>query len=558
MKKKKFIFMGVMIALLGLGAKGINSVYPLMIQRIIDNLTLREPVLMLLVLLLAAGIIITICDVLGGWMSEMFAGHMKKNMRIGILKALYRKAPHDFYSVKTSDYVSLLNQNVDTVTEKYYMTGFTIFKCLVTMFVSVASLVYIDYKLMLVVIGVTLIPLINPLLWGRILDRKNSRLSEALKIMNGGIHEYLDGYMFARLYHLKDRFLGRASKASGTVLEAEKSIAGTAAVSGGVSGILGYAGYVLIIAYGACLIQKGEIGVGALFAAIQLADNIAPPMTAFSHLVNDMLSVRGMKKELWTLMDDDGKQKEGHRGIEFDGSSLKLEHVTVNIAGRNIVEDVNLTFEHGKKYMVIGPSGAGKSTLFKLLTQIYVPSEGKVLIGNAELCDIDVRDFYEHTGIVSQDGFILDDTLENNIFLWRDHAEKDKKAAEALMGLGDILINVPWESNCINGGYGLSGGEKQRIALVRMMWQPKEILLLDEPVSALDSVNRGLFDSWVKAQNATVLHISHDMNENAMRCYDCIIYMENGKVKMMGSYEQLSQNKTFMAFVCRERDTGDK
>lgn len=94
MKKKKFIFMGVMIALLGLGAKGINSVYPLMIQRIIDNLTLREPVLMLLVLLLAAGIIITICDVLGGWMSEMFAGHMKKNMRIGILKALYRKVPH--------------------------------------------------------------------------------------------------------------------------------------------------------------------------------------------------------------------------------------------------------------------------------------------------------------------------------------------------------------------------------------------------------------------------------------------------------------------------------
>lgn len=94
MKKKKFIFMGVMIALLGLGAKGINSVYPLMIQRIIDNLTLREPVLMLLVLLLAAGIIITTCDVLGGWMSEMFAGHMKKNMRIGILKALYRKAPH--------------------------------------------------------------------------------------------------------------------------------------------------------------------------------------------------------------------------------------------------------------------------------------------------------------------------------------------------------------------------------------------------------------------------------------------------------------------------------
>jgi ATP-binding cassette, subfamily B, bacterial len=542
MRKKIASLVGLLVAL-GILAKGSNSILPLVIQRIIDSLASGKIIIShWLLVVVAVSILIIISDVLGGYFAVKLSNLLKQNYRIKILSSLYHRKIGEFYKNSTAEYVSLLNNNIRLVVENYYITLLTIFKCSITLCVSIASLIYLDYRLMLVVILSTVLPLLNPLLFGKKLNQNNNELNKCLKNFNSSLTDFLGGYLFAKVNQFKNRILNHTVDAGMQVNRAEEKLARTNGLAGIFSGFLGYGGYVLIIGYGVSLVNRQIITIGALFAAIQIADNIAPPMTAFSHLINMVKSMKGMKVELDELANsvvDKTEKKQTLKKV----SNMKLVDANLTIDNRIILQNVNFKFEEGKKYMIVGRSGSGKSSLLKLLSGIYEPTEGNVFINDIPWEKINEDSFFQQVGIVEQESFILNDTLERNIFLNSNADKKAKDYVEGVLNLKTLFEHVSWDMNCVNGGYGLSGGEKQRIALVRMMIKGQHVLILDEPTSAMDNQTRREFEEWIlQQQNNMVINVSHHWELDLLKQYDAIVVMENGTIKRVGTPNEILED----------------
>lgn len=552
--KKRISCLAAVICLLGALSKGINVCFPLLTQHIIDSVLAQgSQIGILLVILCLASLGIVISDIGQTYVSQLFRNNCRQYYRKKIAGAVYQKTSEEFYSVNQSDYVSIFNHNIDAVIENYYMTAFTILKCCITLVGSIISLIYLDFRLMLVVMLVSVFPLVNPLLFGKKLNAKRICISESLKELNGELSDFLGGFLFAKSCHLKNVFIQKLVKSGENANSAELDYVKTSMESNLLSGLLGYGGYILTIVGGIVLIRGGHISIGALFAALQISDNIAPPITSFSHLVNQMLSVKGMKTELEQLAGDDKEESmtgRHIRGIE----NISLENVTIQTGETEILHKVSFSFEKGKKYVVVGPSGAGKSTLLKLLMQIYTPAEGSVKINGILAQQIEENDFFSNIGIMNQEPFFMNDSIENNIFLYHQSTEEDRLRVENFLNLGNLLQRVSWQMNCRNGAYRLSGGERQRIALARLAYQKKDVLLLDEPVSSLDVSNRRLFEEWVsELKDCIVIHVSHFVDPEVLKKYDEILFMENGEIRISGKYEELTEETVFREFIMKRK-----
>jgi subfamily B ATP-binding cassette protein MsbA len=219
------------------------------------------------------------------------------------------------------------------------------------------------------------------------------------------------------------------------------------------------------------------------------------------------------------------------KGIEFHNVSFEY------LAGVPVLSDINLTFDRGKVTAIIGGSGSGKSTLISLIPRFYDVKTGVIRIDGRDLCDLDVFSWRNHLGFISQETFIYNDTIRNNLLLARPEASGvDISQAVRLAHLDEFINGLEngLDTNVGDRGIKLSGGQKQRIAIARVFLKNPDILILDEATSSLDTISETLIQQSMDelSKNRTVIVIAHRLT--TVRNADKIIVLEDGRIVEQG------------------------
>ncbi len=268
-----------------------------------------------------------------------------------------------------------------------------------------------------------------------------------------------------------------------------------------------------------------------------------------TRMVNQLARLDGNAahlRQLDQLLDPADKQFRRLGGLPFQRlrRDIRFEQVSFRYPGRDgaVLHDVSFVIPCGSTLAIVGESGSGKSTLADLLTGLYEPTEGRILVDGQDLAQTDLNDWQRQLGIVSQDVIMLSGTIRQNIsFGLPPVNDQQLRAACEAAGAAGFIDDLPDGVDHAIGesGYQLSGGQRQRLALARAFLRDPSLLVLDEATSALDSRSElHVLQALARAQSGrTLLTIAHRLS--AVREADLILVMAAGRIVEQGRHDQL-------------------
>jgi subfamily B ATP-binding cassette protein MsbA len=224
--------------------------------------------------------------------------------------------------------------------------------------------------------------------------------------------------------------------------------------------------------------------------------------------------------------------------------------------GERVLKNISMKIPPNTIVGIVGESGAGKSTLTNLLTGILTPTEGAIYLGDLNYKDLDQLSLRRGIGYVTQETVIFNETIRNNITLWRDDAHEDKvRAAASKAHLTEFIANLPRGYDTVMGdaGINVSGGERQRISIARELFKDAEFLIFDEATSSLDSKTEREIQERIEELRGekTVVIIAHRLS--TVRNSDLIFVLKDGEIVEQGKYEMLyARGGEFTAMVNRQ------
>lgn len=283
---------------------------------------------------------------------------------------------------------------------------------------------------------------------------------------------------------------------------------------------------------------------------IYLIKNIFSFIQAIQNKFNSINAALPYLEVMLAYQDAAEQHKErpsGNKSFKFN-ESLKIKEITFAYpeTNYNILSGVSFSVQKGEIVGIIGPSGAGKTTLVDVLLRLLNPQRGIILADDVDVNSMDLNSWHKNVGYVSQDVFLLNDTIEANIrFYSNSISQDDIVAASKMANIYDFIQELPDKFSTQTGerGVKLSGGQKQRIALARALARKPQILILDEATSALDNESEALIQRSISdlKGKVTVLVVAHRLS--TVMNSDKIIVLDSGKIVETGTPQELIKNQ---------------
>ncbi len=439
--------------------------------------------------------------------------------------------PFKQYSQKSKEvYISNLINDVTSFENRFFLSLLN-FMIDISMFsLSLVILVVLDYKL---AIAMAAFALVLFLLF-RLFTKKTKALEMEISTTNEefttDMSNTFQGIEILKLNNIEDKFL---KKSIGTInrLEKRKYVANVfTEMQRDTIYILCFVvsvGIMIYLGYG----LQGTMGLGAAAMIFQLSSNMG------NYLVN-AFSLQNRIKASIGIYDKIAKPEESTVGIgtgtqEFQlNQQIEVSHVNFSFDQKPVIRDANFTIEKGKKYLIKGVSGAGKTTLMNLLAMIHDDFEGRITVDGVDYHDVSEKSFHEKVAFIYQDVFLFEDTIKNNITLYRDIPMEQVNYAVKICGLDSIIDDKKdgIEERLTENGKNLSGGQRQRLSIARAIAKNADILFVDEGTSSLnEDLGREIEKVFLELDN-TVIAISHRYYEGVTENYDYVIEMKNGEV----------------------------
>lgn len=274
---------------------------------------------------------------------------------------------------------------------------------------------------------------------------------------------------------------------------------------------------------------------------ISFMQSINTRLNSINEALPHLQTVLGFEKSA----EEHEEKNTGSLPFSFE-NQISVKNLSFSYGSEIILKDLNLIINRGEMVGLIGPSGAGKTTLVDILLRLLTPESGEILVDGKSINDINTNSWRKKVSYVSQDIFLLNDTIENNIRFYDDSiAQNDITESSKLANIYDFIINLPDGFNTIVGerGVRLSGGQRQRIILARALARKPEILILDEATSALDNESEVLIQKSIEnlKNRATVVVIAHRLS--TVMSSDRLLVLEDGKITEEGKPSELLKNK---------------
>ena len=291
---------------------------------------------------------------------------------------------------------------------------------------------------------------------------------------------------------------------------------------------------IIMLFTGLILFSLDKIDFSAFLIGVILLMSSYGPVIALSNLSSNLLQTLASGERVLSLLAEEPELKDVESAVDLkDVSRIDVENVSFAYGEEHILSDVSLSVKKGEILGIHGRSGSGKSTLLKLLMRFYDPKSGSIKINGETLPNINTHSLRDNMAYITQQTYIFNETIEENIRLARRDAtlEEIMEAAKKA-SIHDFILSLPegYQTKMTELGGNLSDGEKQRIGIARAFLHNAPIILLDEPTSNLDSLNEAMILKSllnVKAEKLIIL-VSH--RQSTMAICDQVIGIENGRM----------------------------
>ncbi len=304
----------------------------------------------------------------------------------------------------------------------------------------------------------------------------------------------------------------------------------------------------LCVTVGGIFVIRGRISLGQLGTFIQYANNIVWPMEILGWVTNTMAAAVASNKKINRILDEEPQilSPDGAVPMGRAKGRLTFENVGFSLQGRPILKNVSFSVEEGKTLGIMGMTGSGKTTVVNLAERFYDVDEGRILLDDVDIRNLDTESLRRNISVVMQDVFLFSDTIRENIRIGnRGYIDEERMTESAgRAGAAEFIDRLPDRYETVIGerGVGLSGGQKQRLSIARALAKQAPILILDDATSALDmETEHELWKEINRLEKTTKIIIAHRIS--TVRHADEIIVMENGRIAERGDHESLMAQK---------------
>ena len=449
---------------------------------------------------------------------------------------LTKKNISAFSGENSSTYVSALTNDIQTIEQGYLWNTFSMLESLLTFIGAMVLMIWYSPLLTLIAIGLSLLPLIASILTGNKVAVEEKKVSDRNEAYTSTLRDSLGGFSVIKSFKA-ERELAKAQcgKHKMRIL---------VQMFGSVAGITAQLG---VFIFGAYLALSGKgVTAGTTMIFVQLMNYVLSPIGTIPTCIAERKAAKALVEKIANALNANVRE-------ESESEHKELEHnITVKDLSfgyepeKQVLTNINCTFELGKKYAIVGASGSGKSTLLNLLMASYQNYDGKILYDDTELRDISSSNLYEIESIIQQNVFVFNATIQDNITMFRDFSEEQISEAIRLSGLSALIEEKGADYLCGENGSGLSGGEKQRISIARSLLKKSQVLLVDEATAALDAETAYQVSSAILGlKDVTSIVVTHSLDEGLLKQYDGIITLKNGSIVETGTFDELIAEKGY-------------
>ena len=573
-----------------LASTGLSLVSPLIVRDLIDRTIPAKDVQRLIWLslaLLAVPALKGIISVIQRRFNTDVGEGVIYDLRVALYDKLQRMSLRFFTHTRVGELMSRMNNDVIGAQSAISNTIVNIVTNIIQAIVVFAVMVTIEWRLTLISSAIMPFFILAARSMGNRLRDAAREQMEANAQMNAMMNETLNigGELLVKLFGQQKaesaRFVDRALKVKDLgvkravygsvffVIVGLLSAVGTALVYGfgGYQAIIGTFTVGTIVAFGSYLSQLYGALQGLANSPVEFSTSVVSFERVFE--IIDLPIEIDEKPGAMELKDTSGEIKFEHVYFNYDDSKHYLlnevrrygqeENVTAVLSGEvpglpepetkeltqareTALQDIDFTIKPGQLTALVGPSGAGKTTLTYLIPRLYDPNEGRILLDGHDLRDLSLASLSAQIGMVTQETYLFHDTIRTNLIYAKSNASpREIEAAARSANIHDFIAQLPEKYNTIVGerGYRLSGGEKQRIALARVILKDPRILVLDEATSSLDSESEALIQDALKRVMAgrTSIVIAHRLS--TILAADQILVINRGRIVERGVHDEL-------------------
>jgi ATP-binding cassette subfamily B protein len=544
---------------------------PLVYRQIIDvgiadkNTTVVLAWAAVLVLLALIGAAISLTQ---RWFSSRIGEGLIYDLRTQVFDHVQQQPVAFFTRTQTGSLVSRLNSDVIGAQQAFTSTLSNVVGSAATLTATLIAMLFLSWQITLM--ALVLFPLF--LLPARWLAPKLSAITRERYQVDAAMAQTMTerfnvaGALLVKLFGRPDEESSTFARRAGRVRDIGVTSTMYSTVVMVALTLVAALATALVYGLGGVFVVNGTLAIGTLVALTAYLNRLYGPITALSNVQVDVMTTLVSFERVFEVLDlepmiseaDDARPlPEGPTAVEFDQVSFRYPSAAeVSLAslesidadrlsteqGEMLLHDVSFRIEPGQMVALVGPSGAGKTTIASLVSRLYDATGGQVLLAGTDVRDATLQSVRERVGVVSQDAHLFHDTLRSNLLYAKPDATDDElTAALRAAQVWDLVSALPDGLDTLVGdrGHRLSGGEKQRLAIARLLLKDPSVMVLDEATAHLDSESESAVQ--LALSNALVgrtsLVIAHRLA--TVRDADQILVVDSGRIVERGTHDEL-------------------
>ncbi len=475
--------------------------------------------------------------------------HAVADMREEIYKRMIMMPMNFFAQHRVGELSSRITADVGQIQDAITGLLAEFLRGILTLIIGIGAIMWISPKMTAVMLSVVPVVVVIALVFGRFIRKISRKAQDQLADSNTVVQETLQGIANVKAFSNEWYEVGRYHNNVTDVVN-------TAIRNGRYRGLFVslmlfsvFGAIVLVVWYGAGLMQSGHLSFGDLTAFVVYTAFVGGTMAGFAEIFSQLQKTIGATQRVRELL------KEDIENVTIENDELKSEfRLNGNVSLKNIafsypsrkdvkvIKDLSLDAHSGQQIAIVGPSGAGKSTIVSLLLRFYQPDNGIITFDGRDANTIPLSQLRKQIALVPQDILLFGGSIYENIAYGKPDATEEEVIKAAQQANAHEFINkFPEGYKTMVGerGVKLSGGQRQRIAIARAILKDPVILLLDEATSSLDSESEALVQDALTnlMKNRTSFVIAHRLS--TIRSADQILVLEDGRIKESGKHQEL-------------------
>jgi ATP-binding cassette subfamily B protein len=527
-----------------------GTIPPLLVRHIIDEAIPTGDHFSLTLLALGVIVVPLVAGLIGvgqNYLNTTISQQVMFDLRNALYTHIQKQGLRFFTDSRTGEMMSRLNNDVNGVQDVIRDTLAGVLTNVFIVISTAAVILAIDWRLALVALGIIPLFIIPTRRVGQARHQISREAAEQQSVLASHMQETLSvsGAVLVKSFAAEAAESERFRQNSLTLMRTQIRRALVGRWFFMFMGLFASIGPALIYWYGGWLAIDGAITVGTIIAFIAYLQRLYGPASQLANVHVDVMGAMALFERIFQYLDivPDVAERPNASSIGVAGGELRFEHVDFEyVPGRPALSDLSFEACPGEMIALVGPSGAGKTTATYLVPRFYDPTGGSITLDGVDIRDITLESLRRQVGVVSQEPFLFHSSIRENLLYGRPNAT-DAELEEACQAanIDGFISGLPDGYDTVVGerGYRLSGGEKQRLALARVLLKDPRILVLDEATAHLDSTSEALVQQALARamRGRTSIVIAHRLS--TILAADRILVLNRGRLVEQGTHAEL-------------------